>query len=75
MSKRKKAGGSTLVHEGNHEGQHRIVQLNADGTNEVGKWTEAHQIATYGKYFAISGDSPLPQGVFTTNTVAAQVLG
>ena len=64
---------STVVHEVS-EGQHRIVVLQEDGSNEAGQWTDASNVAVNGKYFSITGESALPQGVFTVKSVPHQVL-
>lgn len=68
-----KSSKSTILHEVNHV-QHRIVQVNADGTNKSGEWKALNEIATLDKYFAITGESVLPQGVFTVSEKAHQVL-
>jgi hypothetical protein len=62
-----------VVHEVN-ESQHRIVILKPDSTNDAGEWVEHRDVAWNGKYFAVTGNSPLPQGVFTCSVVKHQVL-
>lgn len=66
--------GRTVIHEVNGE-QHRIVVLNPDSTNEVGDWVELRQVAHLDQYFAITGPSALPQGVFTCREIPFQMLG
>ena len=77
MSKRKvtKAAPTTILHELNAHGQHRIVRLQ-DGKAQYGDWAahtvvaklDALRAAT--SYFADS----LPQGVFTTTSREHTVL-
>ena len=63
----------TVVHEV-LEHSHRIVVHKQDSTCVAGAWAGLDKVATHKKYFAIVGESPLPQGVFTCNTVNHQVL-
>lgn len=71
----KKPVGNTLIHETN-EGQHRLVMLKPDGTNDTGEWVEQRQVAHLNEtHFAICGESPLPQGVFTVRVIPFQQLG
>lgn len=68
--------GSTIIHEYNDKGQHRIVQVNPDSTNECSDWVDVHSLAQLGKLLAHGGsvDQHLPPGVFTVREVAHQVL-
>lgn len=69
----KKVGRPTIVHEV-LEHSHRIVIHLADQTCDAGKWVSLSDIANLGKYYAITGESPLPQGVFTCSEQVHQVL-
>lgn len=64
---------NTIVHEV-LEHSHRIVLHKPDQTCEAGKWAGLEAIATLDKYFAVTGESPLPQGVFTCTEQRHQVL-
>jgi hypothetical protein len=64
---------STLVHE-ILERSHRIVLHKPDGTCEAGKWAGLDEVANLTKYYAVTGESTLPQGVFTCTDQAHQVL-
>lgn len=55
--------------------EHRIVLLMEDGTVSDGKWTPIHLVANHKQFFAVVGESPLPQGVFTCREVEHRVLG
>lgn len=55
--------------------EHRIVLIQEDGTTDAGKWYPSHEVANHRQYFAVVGESVLPQGVFTTKEVDHQVLG
>ena len=69
-----KAQQSKLVHE-LRDGLHRIVVIEAD-SNSAGEWVPQSDVAVSanGKLFAISGESPLPQGIFSTVERGHQVL-
>lgn len=73
---KKNSGGRTLkvVHEVLRN-EHRIVVIKEDGTVEAGEWVSTSQVANQGPYYAIVGESPLPQGVFTTKEVQHSLLG
>lgn len=64
---------ATLIHEVTRA-EHRIVIVKGDGTNVAGEWTALSNVASNGKYLAIVGESPLPQGVFTCTEQNHQVL-
>ena len=65
----------TLIHEHNPQGQHRIVLVKEDGTNEAGEWAETRVLATKGKWFANADvGTPLPPGIFTVREASYQVL-
>ncbi len=70
----KKQVGNVVVHEVVNE-QHRLVLLLADGTVEASEWIEVRHVANLKEYFAVVGESPLPQGVFTCRVVAHRLLG
>ena len=64
-----------VIHEINPHGQHRIVVLNPDGTNEQSEWMPVEQVANLGSLFASADpSSPLPAHVFTAREVPAQVV-
>lgn len=63
-----------VIHE-QTDSQHRIVFIHEDSTNTVGEWVELRQIAALKGHFAVVGESPLPQGIFTCRGVDHQVLG
>lgn len=67
---------STLIHEYNDKGQHRIVKVFSDSTNECSSWVDVHNLAKLGKFLAHGGsvDQALPPGIFTIREVAHQVL-
>ena len=67
---------SQLIHEYNDKGQHRIVRVNTDSTNECSDWVDVHTLAQLGKNLAHGGsvDSALPPGIFTLREVPHQVL-
>lgn len=67
-------GMKVVMHEV-HDDQHRIVVFKEDGTNDTGEWVELRQIAHLDGYFAITGPSALPQGVFTCREIPFQQLG
>lgn len=69
----KKVHYNTVVHE-ILERSHRIVLHKPDQTCEAGKWAGLDEVATLGKYYAVTGESPLPQGVFTCTEQRHQVL-
>ena len=64
---------STIVHEV-QDHRHRIVILNENGSNVASPWVSFNEVANNDKYFAIIGESELPQGVFTVRVVPHQVL-
>lgn len=63
----------SVIHESNGS-QHRIIVIRDNGTNVPGAWAEQREVAYLDGYFAIMGESPLPQGVFTCRSVDHQVL-
>lgn len=69
-----KKGMKIVIHEV-YDDRHRIVVCQEDGTNNTGDWAELRQVAHMDEYFAICGESPLPQGVFTCRNVPFQQLG
>ena len=66
----------TLIHEVNKEGQHRIVCVKDDGTNEVGEWAEGRDLAGLNDWRANTtpGIDGLPAGIFKAKEVPYQVL-
>lgn len=66
----------TLIHEVNPEGQHRIVRVNDNGTNDAGDWAEGRDLARLEKWLANAtpGIDGLPAGIFTVKGVDYQVL-
>lgn len=69
----KHRGKETVLHEV-QDSRHRIVTISPDGTNTSGEWVSVTEVAQHNKYFAIWGDSVLPQGVFTVRGVSHQLL-
>ena len=65
-----------IVHEYNEKGQHRIVKISDDSTNEASPWADIHSLATLGKMLAHGGsvDQELPLGIFTVRDIPHQVL-
>lgn len=64
----------SILHETSKTG-HRIVLFLQDGTTNDGPWTPLHEVTRYKQFFAVVGESPLPQGVFTCKEVTHRVLG
>lgn len=66
----------TLIHELTAAGQHRIVQVNDDGTNKTGDWVETRELAELDKYLANASaeHNGLPPGIFTVRECAYQSL-
>ena len=71
--KAKQSHSLKLVHE-IRDGLHRIVAFNNDGTNEASEWIGQTEIANLKGWFAITGESALPQGIFTVSEKTHQVL-
>lgn len=70
MKQRKQA---IIVHE-ILERSHRIVVHAPDATCSAGAWAGLDEVANHSKYYAVVGDSPLPQGVFTCSDQRHQLL-
>lgn len=64
----------SVVHE-TSKTAHRIVLFMEDSTTDDGPWTPLHEVTKHKHFYAVVGDSPLPQGVFTCKEVAHRVLG
>ena len=63
------------IHEHNDAGQHRIVAVEADGTNTAGEWVDVRKLATHHDLCASADPAyGLPAGVFKTKEVPHQVL-
>lgn len=64
-----------VIHEIRNEGDHRLVAVEAEGTNTTGEWVRSTQLATLGPWFGNNDPSNgLPPGVFTVREYAHQVL-
>jgi len=70
----KRSSNSVIVHEV-HLQQHRIVLVGEEQPSNAGQWFGLHEVAKHEQYFAVVGESVLPQGVFTAKVVNHQVLG
>lgn len=65
---------TSLIHEVNAIGQHRIVAIKG-GVPSHSPWFEYHSIAVFGRYRAsLQGNAAIPQGVFTVAAVSHEVL-
>ena len=65
----------TLMHEIQENGQHRIVAVAEDGTNSVGKWAPAHELAQHlGLFGNTDYGNGLPPGIFQVKERPHQVL-
>ncbi len=64
------------AHEYNDKGQHRLVKIADDSTNETSPWVDVHTLARLGKVLAHGGSvsEELPLGPFTVKEVFHQVL-
>lgn len=62
-----------VLHEVNST-SHRIIFINEDKTSEAGEWAPLAAVASLSDHFAIVGESPLPQGVFTCREVPASLI-
>lgn len=56
-------------------GEHRIILFLEDGTTSDGSWTPISEVTKHKGYYAVTGESPLPQGVFTCKEVPHRMLG
>lgn len=66
---------TSLIHELNALGQHRIVQIR-NGIPTTSPWFEYRQIAVFGQYRAVvAGSESLPTGIFKVSAAAHEVLG
>lgn len=65
----------TFIHEV-EDTRHRIVVLYSDGVNTPGQWAALHEIAYHDEQelYAITGESVLPQGIFSCKVRQYQVL-
>ena len=65
-----------LIHEYNDKGQHRLVKVNEDSTNEDSAWVDVHTLAQLEKVLAHAGSVSelLPLGPFVVKEVPHQVL-
>ena len=64
-----------LIHEFNQHGQHRIVILSSDGTNEASEWFGVEQIIHFcGVYATADTSSGLPPHIFRAASVPCQVV-